>query len=186
MGLLGQICKKTGAGRTIPCKSRTHQSKELRTRSTACELFRADYLIKSETKNPYIRHEIYMEKNPEINSDRVHLTYRIKTNTIYDTLKSERPLGCRRSRCYTEGIKIVEYKMDCLSLEYQDIRKWEFSFDTYPNQIHGGYPSIQSGLYFGEEKTSIKSWSKIEQNSIHKVIAGALCKIVLPLRNSEK
>ena len=144
------------------------------------------YLIKSETKNPYIRHEIYMEKNPEINSDRVHLTYRIKTNTIYDTLKSERPLGCRRSRCYTEGIKIVEYKMDCLSLEYQDIRKWEFSFDTSPNQIHGGYPSIQSGLYFGEEKTSIKSWSKIEQNSIHKVIAGALCKKVLPLRNSEK
>jgi len=49
MGLLGQICKKTGAGRTIPCKSRTHQSKELRTRSTACELFRADLLALDES-----------------------------------------------------------------------------------------------------------------------------------------
>jgi len=40
--LLGAICKKTGTGKTIPCKSCTHQSAELRVRSRACRLFRAD------------------------------------------------------------------------------------------------------------------------------------------------
>ena len=42
MGLLGQICKKTGAGKTIPCKSHSNQVKETRIRSMACALFSAD------------------------------------------------------------------------------------------------------------------------------------------------
>src|SRR5574344_2058204 len=47
MGFFGGICKKTGIGKTIPCKSRAHQSAEPRLRSRDCALFRADYLLKT-------------------------------------------------------------------------------------------------------------------------------------------
>lgn len=144
------------------------------------------YITETETQKPHARHKTYIEKNPKINNDRIHLTYKIKTNIIYDVIITGRPRGCRWSRCYTEDINIIEYKMDCLALEYQDIRHWSFTFDTYPNQISGGRPSMQRGLYFGEKSVPVKSWSKIKENSIHKAIAETLCKKVLPLRNSEK
>ncbi|WP_296352583.1 hypothetical protein, partial [Ramlibacter sp.] len=49
--LLEEICKKTGAGKTIPCKSRAHQPEKLRARSTGCGLFRADYAADAAAKN---------------------------------------------------------------------------------------------------------------------------------------
>lgn len=44
IGILGVICKKTGTGKTIPCKACAHQSAERRVKSRACELFKADWV----------------------------------------------------------------------------------------------------------------------------------------------
>lgn len=42
--ILGGICKKAGADKTIPCKSCACQAEKLPAESTGCELFRVDYV----------------------------------------------------------------------------------------------------------------------------------------------